>query len=254
MNFITTALLFFLILLPTLNAGEAFFRPVSRQTIELTEGDSFRGVIELWNLKNISTSMISKMKGETFLNSFYVVSLSPPRWSENNPEVIIVEGLFILEKKSLTNEHIWKVGGIDVPVLVKEIISHELDSKEDKFIVIEKQYDFSENSYRLIAGVAVLILLFLVIIFLKQKRKKSFPLNSAAIDWKGRLKNAKSLDDFSEIYLNKDSWPTEFGKDSKHFKEYLRKSEKIIFKKNPKDSELDELRVSLDSILNSVKV
>ena len=201
------SILILLIFLPLLafTAEEAFFRPQSRTQIELKEGDSFSGVIELWNIKNVSSEMINEIKGNSFLDDFYVVSLEKPKWSENNPEVVLIEGVFILQNKIQGNDKLWNLGGLKIPIKIKEIKSYTLEKKNKKFLIMDGQYKFddSESNLYWYLGLSLLVIgSFLIVIRLKRNKKKE-RAPSIEINWNSKLKLANSRDDFLYLYLNR---------------------------------------------------
>lgn len=229
-------------------AEEAFFRPQSRTRIEIKEGDSFNGVIELWNIKNISSEMIGDIKGNTFLDYFYVVSLEKPKWSENNPEVVLIEGVFILQTKVEVKNKIWTLGGLKVPVEIKEIETNALLKRNDKFLIMNGDYKFDDTkkNYLLIGLIALIVLLVFIIFIVRKKSKSSFDKKEETIDWKAKLVAAETKEDFLFLYINRQSW---IDNENVSAIEFVKLSNDYLFKKDVQDFELDQLKLIKDSLL-----
>jgi hypothetical protein len=234
------------------SAEQAFFRPLSRTTIELKEGDSFNGVIELWNIKNISAEMINEVKGKSFLDSFYVVSLERPRWSENNPEVVLIQGIFILQTDLKTDEKIWTLGGLKIPVKIKEMRTTSLLKKNEKFLIMDGQYSFddSKNNWKMITASLTALFITFYLVFLYRKKKATTVVENKKTDWNLKIIEAKTREDFLFLYVNRHTWlkledmnAVEFGKLCNDF----------LFKKEIQDYELDQLIVIKNSLSKAMK-
>jgi hypothetical protein len=248
---IVLALILIITPLFAFTAEEAFFRPQSRTKIEIKEGDSFNGVIELWNIKNVSSEMISAIKGTTFIEHFYVVGLEKPKWSENNPEVVLIEGIFILQKEIKANDKIWNLGGLKIPIKIKEIGTRPTLGEKKKLLILKGDYQFDDEDNRIFwyVGIALLLLIFLITM-LKNKAKKNGKLQEETpIDWKARLKKASTRDDFLVLYLNRKYWmPGKIADES----EFNKLCSDYLFKKEVQDYELEQLSMVRDNITKVV--
>lgn len=229
------------------SAEEAFFRPQSRTRIEIKEGDSFNGVIELWNIKNVSSEMINKIKGESFLENFFVVSLEKPKWSENNPEVVLIGGVFILQKKVDTYEKIWSLGGLKIPIKIKEIETNSLDKKNEKFLIMDGEYVFDDREDYLYwyIGIAFLIVGASLFVIKLRKRKMKITTQSIKIDWASKIKTANSRDEYLYLYLNRQSWIRE---ENLVTEEFVKLCNDFLFKKEVEDYELEQLTLIKDTL------
>jgi hypothetical protein len=226
---------------------EAFFRPQSRTQIELKEGDSFSGVIELWNIRNVSSEMINEIKGNSFLDDFYVVSLEKPKWSENNPEVVLIEGVFILQNKVQSNDKLWILGGLKIPIKVKEIETYTLEKKNKKFLIMDGQYKFDDSESYLFwyLGLCLLTIsgVVIIIVFKKNKKKEIAPF--VEINWNSKLKLANSRDDFLYLYLNRQLWIKEENTTTEEFSKLCND---YLFKKEVQDYEMEQLTLIRDTL------
>lgn len=235
-------------------SGEAYFRPLSRQKIELTEGDSFKGVLELWNIKNISPQMIAALKGSTFLGNFYVVSLNPPRWSKDNPEVVLIEGLFILQNSIKKDEKTWEHGGLKINVKIKEINSMSFRKKSKGFMILDGEYKISSKDYKIyiIPGI-LFVTLIVFVLFLRSRKRKAPKVNTAREkDWKEIFEKAKTREDFSYLYEKKKDWTKNLGENKALYEAFLKRSEEYLFKEKIEDFELEELKVLSEPIQKEV--
>ena len=240
----------------SLNAGEAFFRPEVREDVSISEGDSFDGVIEIWNIENISPEMISKLVGQTFLEYFYVVKLEKPTWSENNPEVVVIPGTFILEKKIEHYTREWKHGGLSIDVQIKELDTKALVKKDKKLVVLEGVYNFKESIWKqyLPYLITVFVLALLAIIYAVRRKKKGLVVKvEPKINWKSLIAKASSRQEFTKIYLNKSKWIEEFSGSESDFKEFLKCSELYLFKKSTEDFEIDELKTVSELLVKGMR-
>ena len=234
------------------SAEEAFFRPQSRTRIEIKEGDSFNGVIELWNIKNVSSEMIHDIKGTSFLEDFYVVSLKKPIWSENNPEVILIEGVFILQNALKENEKLWNLGGLKIPIKIKEIGTTPISRKHDKFLILEEDYHFNDNEnliYWYLGLTLVLLIIFIAVVKLRNK-KVSKAHDEIVIDWNDKLRKATTRDDFLILYMNRKSWMPNKTSDESEFSKLC---SDYLFKKEVQDYELEQLTMVRDNLIEVVR-
>lgn len=244
-----TLCIIFILISTSVLGGEAFFRPFNRTPIELTEGDSFKGVIELWNIQNISPEMVYELVGNNFLNSFFVVSLEKPKWSENNPEVVVIPGQFILEKKLASNETTWKLGGVTVNVTIKEISSKGFTKKQKGFVVLEGDYEEEQKTSYLIPAIIAFVLILLAIAFYFLKKKERVSVNEEPqVDWAGLILKAQSKEDFSFIYSNKEKWINKLSPESIQLASFLDTSKEYLFKKEVMDYELEQLKVIAETV------
>lgn len=251
---IAFAFLFLLLGISSSIAGDAFFRPESRKHIELKEGDSFKGVIELWNVENISPEMIAQLEGKTFLDHFYVVNLEKPEWSENNPQVVVISGSFILQKSLQTSLINWKHGGLQIPVTIKEIKTTDLKDKRKGFVVLDGKYQFEEDSgyNKYYAFAFALLILFLFIFLLKRKKNPRIVVRKELIDWKECLTNAKTKEQFSHIYLSKNEWIEKIQNKEVATKDFFNCASLYLFKPDVEDHELEELKISIEIVLKGM--
>jgi len=238
-----------------LSAGEAFFRPMSRQKVELVEGDSFKGVIELWNIKNISPEMINNLVGESFLDNFYVVNLSKPRWAESNPEVVLVEGLFVLQKKIDNKIKTWKLGGLEVQVTIKEFETEKFNAKQKGFVILEGAFDLEEPSLSkyIIPLIFVLLLIVLVLVVRPKKNKVEVKTLVKDTNWVEVFNSAKTKEDFSFIYSNKEQWTAKLQDTQNSSMEFLMTAKEYLFKKQIEDFEIEELKVLIEPIKKELR-
>ncbi|MBK23736.1 MAG: hypothetical protein CME70_06990 [Halobacteriovorax sp.] len=236
-------------------AGEAFFRPLSRQKVELVEGDSFKGVIELWNIKNISPRMINDLVGDSFLDSFYVISLSKPRWAESNPEVVLVEGLFVLQKKIDKNIKTWKLGGLDIQVTIKEFETNSFSKRQKGFVIMEGDYNLDDSSLvkYLVPLVFVLLLVILVVVLRSKKKIVTTKPLEKETNWQEVFNSARTKEDFSFIYSNKELWNKKLNDEQNTSLEFLESAKEYLFKKDVEDFEIEELKVLIEPIKKELR-
>jgi hypothetical protein len=235
-------------------SGEAFFRPESRKKIAIKEGDSFKGVIELWSIDNISSEMVSKLEGSIFLDHFYVVSLGKPAWSENNPQVVVISGSFILQKSLESNSLLWKLGGLKIPVSIKEIKTSVLSEKRKEFIILDGKYNAENDEPFKYYYIALFVFLSLVFCFYFYKNRKTPKVNqkNKEVNWKELLVNAKEKEDFSHIYLSKNKWISKVQNKDVATRDFLNCASAYLFKPDLEDHELEELRISIDSVVKGM--
>ncbi len=244
-----------MVILANAFAGEAFFRPLARQKVQLVEGDSFKGVIELWNIDNISPEMINSLVGTSFLDNFYVVSLSRPRWAESNPEIVLVEGLFVLQKRIEKKIKNWKLGGLNIQVTVKEFETTPFNSVQKGFVVLESDFDLSDPSYlKYIIPVAFLFILSLLLFFLRRRKKTTtVSIKEKDINWKEVFVKASNKEDFSFIYSTKDVWSTKLSDNENSSLEFITTAKQYLFKKEIEDFEIEELKVLIEPIAKEIR-
>jgi len=218
----------------------------------ILEGESFNAQINIWpmadeNLNNVKDVLI----GKTFLDHFYIASVSNIKFSENNSDVIIVYAKLVLttayQNKSV---FIWTYKSLTIPFEIENINPVKNDLEKD-FIILSQESGGDKLKrmwpYTVIALVVIIVITPLAIRYRKLRVLK-MEKQRVLLLWRERFKNAQTRTDIENIYKTRDEWLKLIGGETPPILEFFQKLDLIQYKKEWSDIEEHQVMEAYDDI------
>ncbi|MCO4792699.1 MAG: hypothetical protein KC493_03245 [Bacteriovoracaceae bacterium] len=245
-----------LILISTLNLSVASSEPLNfkmrpLENKKIHEGDVFRARIQIWPVLE-SDEAFNIKKGQSFLKHFYIVEDFTKSRSENNADVLFMEGLMILISKPQSSSLEWKIGE------VKHFVQLELESEkttlDQKALIVFEQAEEKITSFSLLYYLLALVLLgglpFYKRIYYSLMRKSEIKKQKEKFKkfWGDRFSSASNRDEFEIIYARKREWLKLITLQTPPIVEFFRVMESVQYKKGWDEEETTTVKETFDNI------
>lgn len=258
MKLISLLIVLFSLMFSTLHAGEiqAQFNLLSESS-QLKEGDLVEGVIKVWPIENADLNEFKTIATQTFFNTFQILEIQSLEVSANNADVVEVKILFAVKSaKDIAASAIkYKNQTIVVPAPVFKVIP--LQGKNKDYFVLDQAFSYTHwfKYFLIIGGAAIALTIFLMRKKIKRliKTIKADPIEIAMKKFSQKFSNAKSREDFEEIYLLKKEWLKLLKEQTPAYQEFFKTLNQHQYKKNWGPVELKEVQESFDVIRGSFK-
>lgn len=234
---------------------QGYFEPMSGKEEIIKQGDFFKGVIRLWPFPNAEIEEFQSLEGEQFLRLFTLVEVEKFGYSSNNPDVLEVEGTFVLENIFKPGEfYIWEYRDLNIPIDIRNIIPKEHIIKDDKFIIFNQE---AEGRRKDLGFVLISLAIFSGLLIFEYFRFKKRKAKQELVDqqfqqqvnyWKKIFTDAEERKDFEDIYKYQNQWMKIIGVKTPPMLDFFRAVKTHQYKRDWASTEQEEIKSSFEQI------
>lgn len=222
------------------------------------EGDVFRGRIQIWPVGHTESEKFNLEEGKPFLKKFVTVKTNSAYRSENNADVMFLEGLFVLlkndgEEGTLT----WDIQEERVLVDLEFEISKTKVNQKELLLFPQDEDPFATSP--LIHTVLLLFGLFAAVTSLKLwrrsafKRKREKEILKFKKFWGDKFESAGGRDEFEAVYSRKNEWLRLVNVQTPPIVEFFRTMEEVQYKKEWNKEEKESVSEAFEHIRSIFK-
>ena len=214
-------------------------------------GDVFNALIQIIPYEQEDIAIFNKLKGNFFLNNFFIVDIKKISRSINNYDVLEIDALIALKDSIDTRfDLIWSFQGEDYSVVTKNISFGSFDEMpSDYYIYFQKGKLLIKE---IVVSVFITLILLVVLISWRLKKYYRKKINKRRDQYFKSKKesllldfnNAETRKDFEAIYSKKDELVKYFltKEESKHIKKYCELISEKEYKGKWNKMDVDELK------------
>jgi hypothetical protein len=196
------------------NDIKGVLQPKDERTVEISPGDNFHAVFQIWPNPFNDTDFFKGFEGNKFLDLFYVLKVEDVRTSPNNHEVleVFMHLIALRSFKNLIDKDFTHKETI-VNVVFKKIKISNQEIKEIKSFNLLKQEDFNipKKWWPIIIGIVLVLLIVSFLVFKKMRSKmktKRIEEEKRRVisNWDQKFTEAKEREHFEELYKTREEW------------------------------------------------
>ena len=222
----------------------------------LIEGDLVRGRLTVWPIENANVENFRKYLMQEFMGSLKLVEIESLKTSDNNADVVELDGLFIVSGTQFSRQMSMNYLDATFTVTSADYQIIPLKGKKESFDILEQSI-YSKKRYWVYL-ISSLITILAIVFFHKKILKKLNDLRQLEKNKKKKFylelfSKAETREDFEAIYQKKAEWMKLLSEVTPSHENFFKVMNMHQFKKNWERGELEEVKISFDYIRGSFK-
>ncbi len=221
---------------------------------ELIEGDLIKGKMTIWPIENANLEEFKKLHMQDFMTSLKLVEIESLKTSENNVDVVELDGIFVVKGTQFSRQMNLTYMGTPFVLTSPDYKIKKLASKKEDFeILVQPIYEKSTKWFFIIIFLVLVIVLFVYRKKIQSQMKyfKNRESNRKKKYYQELFVKAQVREDFEHIYLVKEEWLSLLSERTPSHENFLKTINMHQYKKNWERGELEEVKISFDYIRSS---